>query len=157
MTNLLALIELAILRRSRIDHVLSLAMPTAVEVSDLVNSLLDLVPKDERLKLEGIIIFLSSKTLPDSICLIRKAARLPAMDGRMRIEQRRLDQAWRVKASPGRPNEIPWDSLETSQPLRGRASLHPTSSVVGQPRTVPPQFHVSVWAQAYGLFIQYEA
>ena len=81
MTNLIDLIDPAILRRGRFDHIIEVGMPSKDEVASLVESLLSKLPKSSDLVLDGIIDHLTGKALSDTAFVIREAARLSAKAG----------------------------------------------------------------------------
>jgi hypothetical protein len=93
MTNLLAMIDPAILRRGRFDHVVEVGMPSSIEVVSLLNSLLSKLPKSEDLDLGPVLDALAGKPLSDSAFVVREAARLAARAGKSRIDQESLTAA----------------------------------------------------------------
>ena len=114
MTNLIDMIDPAILRRGRFDHILEVGMPSREEVSSLIASLLEKVPVSENLQLDFIINALSGKPLSDSAFVIREAARLAAKTGKSQVDQASLDSA--LKSLPDDNNDqgkrigFVWDS-----------------------------------------------
>lgn len=93
MTNLIELIDPAILRRGRFDHVIEVGMPSRGEVSSLVNSLLSKLPKEENLDLEMIFDALTGKALSDSAFVVRESARLAAKTGKTKLDQASIEAA----------------------------------------------------------------
>lgn len=93
MTNMIDLIDPAILRRGRFDHVIKVEMPSREEVASLVNSLLGKVPKAETLDLGPLLDALAGRALSDSAFVIREAARLSGKAGKTRVDQESLDAA----------------------------------------------------------------
>ena len=55
MTNRLDMIDSAILRRGRFDHIVEVGMPSAIEVSDLVESLLSKVPVEGEIDADKVV------------------------------------------------------------------------------------------------------
>ena len=93
MTNQINMIDQAIIRRGRFDHVVEVKMPTKLEVSTLLESLLFKLPKEDNLNLEVIIDALIGKALSDAAFVIREAARLAAKSGKSQLDQVSLDMA----------------------------------------------------------------
>ena len=93
MTNLIDMIDPAILRRGRFDHIIEVGMPSKVEVASLLDSLLSKLPKADNLKLDVLLNALTGKALSDSAFVIREAARLAAKDGKSQLDQESLNKA----------------------------------------------------------------
>ena len=93
MTNLIDLIDPAILRRGRFDHIIEVGMPSRTEVASLLDSLLRKLPKSEDLNLDTVLDSLSGKALSDSAFVVREAARLSAKAGKSQIDQESIDGA----------------------------------------------------------------
>lgn len=93
MTNMIEMIDPAILRRGRFDHVIEVGMPSREEVASLVDSLLSKLPKADDLKLDRILDMLTGKALSDTAFVIREAARLAAKSGKTQLDQTSLDAA----------------------------------------------------------------
>ena len=87
MTNMIDLIDPAILRRGRFDHIIEVGMPSRIEVASLLDSLLGKLPKSEDLNLDKIVDTLTGKPLSDSAFVIREAARLAAKSGKTQLDQ----------------------------------------------------------------------
>jgi len=93
MTNLIELIDPAILRRGRFDHVIEVGMPSKAEVASLLEALLDKLPKEAGLSLDASLDALTGRPLSDAAFVIREAARLAAKDSKKRIDQLSLHAA----------------------------------------------------------------
>ena len=93
MTNLIDMIDPAILRRGRFDHIIEVGMPSRIEVGSLLDSLLDKLPKAKDLNMETILDALTGKALSDSAFVVREAARLAAKAGKSQIDQESLNAA----------------------------------------------------------------
>lgn len=93
MTNLIELIDPAILRRGRFDHIIDVCMPSREEVASLVDSLLSRLPKADELNVDKILDALTGKALSDSAFVIREAARLAAKTGKTMIDQESIELA----------------------------------------------------------------
>jgi SpoVK/Ycf46/Vps4 family AAA+-type ATPase len=93
MTNLIEMIDPAILRRGRFDHIIEVGMPSRVEVASLVDSLLSKLPKAGDLNVDKILDALTGKALSDSAFVIREAARLAAKAGKTELDQTSIEAA----------------------------------------------------------------
>jgi cell division protease FtsH len=93
MTNLIDMIDPAILRRGRFDHVIEVGMPSRIEVTSLLDSLLKKLPLAENLNMDKILDALTGKALSDSAFVVREAARLAAKGGKSRLDQKSIDEA----------------------------------------------------------------
>lgn len=87
MTNMIEMIDPAILRRGRFDHIIEVGMPSREEVASLMDSLLSKLPKAEGLNVDTIVDALTGKALSDSAFVIREAARLAAKSGKSELDQ----------------------------------------------------------------------
>ena len=99
MTNRLEMIDPAIQRRGRFDHVVLVGMPSRDEVEGLLKKLLEKVPT-ENLDIPTIANGLTGRPLSDVAFVAREAARLAARAGRHSIDQASLLAA--VKSAPAR-------------------------------------------------------
>ena len=93
MTNRLEVIDSAILRRGRFDHVVEVGMPSAPEVSDLVASLLAKVPVEGEIDNDKAVKLLTGRPLSDTAFVIREAARQAARAGKRAVDGESLRQA----------------------------------------------------------------
>ena len=93
MTNLIEMIDPAILRRGRFDHIIEVGMPSREEVASLVDSLLSKLPKADDLNVDKILDALTGKALSDSAFVIREAARLAAKAGKTELDQQSIEAA----------------------------------------------------------------
>jgi len=103
MTNLIELIDPAILRRGRFDHVIEIGMPSKTEVASLLESLLSKLPKEKGLKMDALMDILTGKSLSDAAFVVREAARLAAKTGKAYIDQESIDSA--LKSLPKNKEE----------------------------------------------------
>jgi adenylate kinase family enzyme len=103
MTNLIEMIDPAILRRGRFDHIIEVGMPSREEVASLVEALLNKVPKADELKLDKMLDALAGKALSDSAFVVREAARLAAKAGKTKLDQESLEAA--MKSFPDSPEK----------------------------------------------------
>jgi cell division protease FtsH len=93
MTNLIEMIDQAILRRGRFDHIIEVGMPSRDEVASLVDSLLSKLPQADDLNMDRILDALTGKALSDSAFVIREAARLAAKVGKTQLDQEAIKAA----------------------------------------------------------------
>ncbi len=90
MTNRLDMIDPAILRRGRFDHVVKLDTATEAEVVALLNKLLSDLPVQGDIDTEAIASRLTGRPLSDVAYVIREGARLAARAGKERLDQASL-------------------------------------------------------------------
>lgn len=93
MTNRIDMIDPAILRRGRFDHVIEVGYATRQEITDLLKSLLAKIPIDEDMKLENLANDLVGHPLSDVAFVVREGARLAARNGSMSLSSNYLYQA----------------------------------------------------------------
>ena len=93
MTNMIELIDSAILRRGRFDHIIEVGMPSRTEVVSLLDFLLGKLPKSDDLNLDQILDVLTGKPLSDAAFVIREAARLAARAGKKQLDQNSITAA----------------------------------------------------------------
>lgn len=103
MTNRIEMIDPAILRRGRFDHVIKVDMASRDEVLALLQKLVSDLPCEEGLVLEVLAGKLAGRPLSDVAFVIREAARLAARSGKTKLGQDNLDAA--LKAAPARDGE----------------------------------------------------
>ena len=100
MTNRIHLIDPAILRRGRFDHVVAVELASEEEIAALLDKLLQPLPKADGLQLKTLAARLAGRPLSDVAFVVREGARLSARSGGARLEQRFLDEA--LSAALGR-------------------------------------------------------
>lgn len=93
MTNLIEMIDPAILRRGRFDHIIEIDMPSREEVIPLIDSLLSKIPTEKTLQVDTILDALTGRPLSDAAFVINEAARLAAKAGKNKVDQISLDTA----------------------------------------------------------------
>lgn len=93
MTNRIEMIDPALLRRGRFDHVISVEMPTAQEVKDLLTKLLSALPCEKDLDVAPLVEALTGRPLSDAAFVVREGARLTARAGRQSLDGASLTQA----------------------------------------------------------------
>jgi len=87
MTNMIEVIDPAILRRGRFDHIVEVGMPSHDEVKSLLDSLLSKIPTADNIDISPLLEALTGKPLSDAAFLVREAARLAAKAGKSQIDQ----------------------------------------------------------------------
>jgi len=94
MTNMIDMIDPAILRRGRFDHVIEVGMPSAEEIRSLLDSLLAGIPRSPELAVEGFVEALSGKPLSDAAFFVRESARLAAKNGKAELDDKSMEAAF---------------------------------------------------------------
>ena len=105
MTNYLDMIDPAIKRRGRFEHLVEVGMPSKEEVRALIEALLKNLPMANELDIEPLIEKMTGKPLSDCSSAIREAARIAAKAGKDYIDQESLDAALGVVARDDKEEE----------------------------------------------------
>jgi cell division protease FtsH len=103
MTNRLDMIDAAIRRRGRFDHILHVDFPNKLEVTSLLEWLLKPLPVANDVDVSRLAAALAGRPLSDSAFVVREAARLAAKARLASLDQDRLMQA--LAAAPDRAVE----------------------------------------------------
>jgi len=103
MTNRIEMIDPAILRRGRFDHILKIDFASEQEVGALLDRLLGKLPKSVELNVAGAARQLAGRPLSDVAFVVREAARLAARAGKDSLDQESLNGA--LAATPARERE----------------------------------------------------
>lgn len=103
MTNFIEIIDPAILRRGRFDHLIEVGMPSRQEVEALIESLLSKIPTTNDIDISPLLEELTEKPLSDVTFVIREAARLAAKSEKSRLDQYSLVAA--LSSLPGKHNK----------------------------------------------------
>lgn len=103
MTNRLDMIDPAILRRGRFDHVVKIDTATETEVLALLKKLLSELPVADDVDAEPLAASLTGRPLSDVAYVIREGARLAARAGKARLEQACLLMA--LESTPARTGD----------------------------------------------------
>jgi hypothetical protein len=93
MTNRIDMIDPAILRRGRFDHIVKVNYANSEEIENMLTSALDKIPKTDDIRLHEISEKLSGRPLSDAAFVVREAARLAAKGSKDRLDQESLEQA----------------------------------------------------------------
>ena len=103
MTNRIDMIDPAIQRRGRFDHVIKVDFASEVEVQALLDKLLSSLPKDPDVDSKPLATGLAGRPLSDVSCVVREGARLAARSGKDHLDQSRLLAA--MNSTPARERE----------------------------------------------------
>lgn len=103
MTNRIEMIDPAIQRRGRFDHVIKVDFASEVEVLALLNKLLSSLPKESDVDAKPLAEELAGRPLSDVSFVVREGARLAARSGKERLDQASLLSA--MHSSPARERE----------------------------------------------------
>lgn len=100
MTNRIEMIDPAIMRRGRFDHVIKVDYASEEEVKSLLDNLLGNLPKDDSVSSSTLAKKLAKRPLSDVSFVVREGARLAARAGQEIITQECLMKA--LESSPSR-------------------------------------------------------
>ena len=103
MTNRVDMIDPAILRRGRFDHVIEVGMASQQEVESLISKLVGDLPTEGSLDVPGLASRLGGRPLSDVAFVVREAARLAARSGKPAVDLESLEAA--LAASPARSRD----------------------------------------------------
>lgn len=93
MTNRLEMIDPAILRRGRFDHLIEVGFPTVAEITSLIEKLTSAIPVEGKIDVDRLAIDLQGRPLSDVAYIIRESARLAARAGESKLSQAYIDAA----------------------------------------------------------------
>ncbi len=100
MTNRIEMIDPAILRRGRFDHVIKVDMASEMEVRSLLEKLVSELPCEPDVDAAALAKHLTGRPLSDVSFAIREGARLAAREGKDKLDQESLLRA--MSATPSR-------------------------------------------------------
>jgi hypothetical protein len=103
MTNRIEMIDPAIQRRGRFDHVIKVDFASEAEVQSLLDKLLSSLPKESDVDSKPLAKELAGRPLSDVSFVVREGARLAARFGKEKLDQTSLLSA--LLASPARERE----------------------------------------------------
>ncbi|CAG0927494.1 MAG: ATP-binding protein [Rhodocyclaceae bacterium] len=103
MTNRVDMIDPAILRRGRFDHVINVDFASEGEVLSLLEKLLSTLPKEDDVDPKPLAKELAGRPLSDVTFVIREGARLAARAGKDKLDHHSLLDA--MEAAPARARE----------------------------------------------------
>jgi cell division protease FtsH len=96
MTNRLEMIDPAILRRGRFDHVISVGYAEEAEILSLLDKLLADLPVKGNIDIGPVARQLANRPLSDVAFVVREAARMAAKSGKDHLDQESLVSALAV-------------------------------------------------------------
>lgn len=103
MTNRIDMIDPAIQRRGRFDHVIKVDFASEIEVYSLLDKLLSSLPKESDVDSKPLAQELAGRPLSDVAFVVREGARLAARSGKERVDQASLLAA--LRTTPARNRE----------------------------------------------------
>jgi Cdc6-like AAA superfamily ATPase len=103
MTNRIEMIDPAILRRGRFDHIIEVGPASEEEVKSLLDKLLEKLPQGSPIDTQLLAKKLAKRPLSDVSFVVREGARLAARAGLSFVEMTFLEKA--LASSPSRGNE----------------------------------------------------
>lgn len=103
MTNRIDMIDPAIQRRGRFDHVIKVDFASEVEVQSLLDKLLSALPKESDVDSKPLAQELAGRPLSDVAFVVREGARLAARSGKERLDQGSLLAT--LRTTPARERE----------------------------------------------------
>lgn len=103
MTNRLDMIDPAVSRRGRFDHIIHVGYPSATEVQVLIDKLVDELPLEDDVNTNEIAVELARRPLSDAAFVVREAARISARERQSAISQDTLRKA--LASAPARESQ----------------------------------------------------
>lgn len=103
MTNRIDMIDPAIQRRGRFDHVIKVGFASEIEVLSLLDKLLSSLPTESDVDSKSLARELAGRPLSDVAFVVREGARLAARSGKDRLDQASLLSA--LHTTPARERE----------------------------------------------------
>lgn len=103
MTNRVDMIDPAILRRGRFDHVIKVDFASETEILSLLEKLLSVLPKSDDVNPKLFAHELAGRPLSDVAFVVREGARLAARSGKNALDQESLLAA--LESTPARERE----------------------------------------------------
>jgi AAA+ superfamily predicted ATPase len=103
MTNRVEMIDPAILRRGRFDHIIKVDFASEIEVLSLLETILAALPKEEDVDPKPLAQVLAGRPLSDVSFVLREGTRLAARAGRDKLDQASLLAA--MEDAPARQRE----------------------------------------------------
>lgn len=103
MTNRVEMVDPAILRRGRFDHVIMVDYASEAEILSLLEKLLSALPRQDDVDAKPLARALAGRPLSDVTFVVREGARLAARAGKDRLDQASLIAA--LESAPARDRE----------------------------------------------------
>ena len=93
MTNKLDMIDPAILRRGRFDHIIKVDYASTKEIKAIIDDAFEKIPTEEDLKIDTIIQKLKQRPISDIAFFTKESARIAALNGKDKIDQESMNNA----------------------------------------------------------------
>lgn len=93
MTNMIKLIDPAILRRGRFDYIIEVEMPTKEEIFPMLHNMFSKIPTKPNLDFNGLAEFLEGKPLSDATFIVREAGKYAVKADKDEIDQECINLA----------------------------------------------------------------
>jgi cell division protease FtsH len=122
MTNRVEMIDPAILRRGRFDHVIQVNYASEQEVLSLLEKLLSTLPKERDVDRAPLARDLAGRPLSDVAFIVREGARLAARLGKDKLDQANLTAALQSASARKRVRVAPPNAIE-ELPQIGRGEI----------------------------------
>jgi len=104
MTNRLEMIDPAVIRRGRFDHILEVSYASKLEIAEMLQSRMRSLPTSEDVEIDLIAAELVGRPLSDVAFVVREGGRLAARSGGQEISQRNLLDA--IASAPIRDRDV---------------------------------------------------
>ncbi|WP_394780769.1 ATP-binding protein [Undibacterium sp.] len=107
MTNRIEMIDPAILRRGRFDHIVKVDYASKIEVHALLEKLLEALPRAEDIDTRALAAEFAGRPLSDVAFIVREGARLAVRSGKSKLDQASLSTALLKTAARKTANKTP--------------------------------------------------
>ena len=93
MTNKLDMIDPAILRRGRFDHIINVDYASTEEIESMLTNSFEKITTEDNLDIKSFAEELSCKPLSDVAFFVKEGARIAAKNGKDKLDNESLDKA----------------------------------------------------------------
>ena len=93
MTNKLDMIDPAILRRGRFDHIINVDYASTEEIKSMLTNSFEKIATEDNLDIKSFAVELSGKPLSDVAFFVKEGARIAAKNGKDKLDNESLDKA----------------------------------------------------------------
>ncbi len=93
MTNKLDMIDPAILRRGRFDHIINVDYASTEEIESMLTNSFEKIATEDNLDIKSFAVELSGKPLSDVAFFVKEGARIAAKNGKDKLDNESLDKA----------------------------------------------------------------
>ena len=93
MTNKLDMIDPAILRRGRFDHIINVDYASIEEIKSMLTNSFEKIATEDNLDIKSFAEELSGKPLSDVAFFVKEGARIAAKNGKDKLDNESLDKA----------------------------------------------------------------